>query len=88
LGAALLEADRPVEALANFEGALTLSPGQIDYLASQGAGLSALGRHSEAMASFEQVFALDGNYFEENDRFATYVRASREALARNGATNR
>lgn len=63
-------------ALTRFEEALGIDPTHTGYLASRGSVLSQLGRHREAIETFEQVLALDPEFLERHqEAFAHYERA-------------
>jgi tetratricopeptide (TPR) repeat protein len=83
LGWALLKAGHPAEALSTFE---SLRRGRdIDLAAGRGAALTALNRHREAVAAFDEIRRIEPNYFDKHSDFAAeYVEKSRAALLGSG----
>ena len=58
LGTALLQAQRPEEALTHCRFVLMLQPGHADALLNQAAALQTLGRATEALATLDRLLAL------------------------------
>jgi len=54
----LSDLGRHEDALASYERALALRPGNVQALGNRGAALADLGRYEEALASYEQALAL------------------------------
>lgn len=67
LGNALIEAGRPVEALAQYEAALRIAPGDAVHHYNAGNALMHLGRMDEARACFEQAVKIDPDYLSARD---------------------
>ena len=57
-GTALLETGRFDAALASFDRAIALDPGNADALSNRGNALAALRRHDDALASFDRALEL------------------------------
>jgi tetratricopeptide (TPR) repeat protein len=72
------------QALAAFERAATLAmnapAGDVAGDVGRGAALTALGRHLEAVEVFQQILALDPEYFERDARAAEYYKESQLRL--------
>jgi len=84
LGYALVELNRPSEALASCDRALALKPDFPDALCSRGNALKDLGRPEEAIASYDQALALSPDFPEAlNSRGAVLqiLKRTKEALA-------
>jgi predicted O-linked N-acetylglucosamine transferase (SPINDLY family) len=84
VGYALVELNRPGEALASCDRALALKPDFPDALCSRGNALKDLGRHEEAIACYDKALALRPDYAEAHyNRGATLqtLKRAKEALA-------
>jgi predicted O-linked N-acetylglucosamine transferase (SPINDLY family) len=67
LGAALLQLQRPQEALASFEEALKLDPQTLLALYNRANVLQTLERHDEALASYDRALSLHPQFFEASN---------------------
>src|ERR1700722_9298293 len=68
-GNALLALGRPGDALAAYDQALALGPGNAIAHMDRGTALEALGRREDALAAYDQALALDpGNAITHMDR--------------------
>jgi tetratricopeptide (TPR) repeat protein len=94
-GMALQMLGRHGEALADFEAALRLRPGDIAAIANRGNALQDLGRHAEALESFDRALALRpgfarilysrSNVLQEMNRFDEALAGYRQVLAQDPA---
>jgi tetratricopeptide (TPR) repeat protein len=78
LGWALLKSGQPADALSMFES--LRGSRDLEVAAGTGAALTALNRHQEAIAIFEEIKRIEPNYFEKHAGFtAEYVDKARAA---------
>jgi tetratricopeptide (TPR) repeat protein len=94
-GMALQMLGRQDEALADFEAALRLRPGDTAAMANRGNALQGLGRHAEALESFDRALALRpgfapvlysrSNVLQEMNRFDEALAGYGQVLAQNPA---
>ena len=69
-GTALLELERPEQALAAFDAALAAAPQHVGAWTNRGRALQALNRHADAVASFEKAIAIDKNFADAHSNLA------------------
>lgn len=86
LGGALLQADRPADALAHLDQAVRMRPDDAAALNNRANALQALKRHAEALLGFDHVLALlPGNADVLNNRANALLSLGRFAEAQSAA---
>lgn len=90
-GQSLLDQDKPEPALACFEEALTLRPGDAEALVKKGAALEQLQRPEEAIACYDEAIAADhsltiaylhkGGCLNRMERFTEALQCYEQALS-------
>jgi hypothetical protein len=82
-GNALRDLGRSREALASFEQALSIKPGNVGALNNRGIALRNLGRHAEALASYDQALSYEPDYVDalcNRGNILQHLRRYEEAL--------
>ena len=89
-GQTLLKLDKPEEAIACFDEALTIEPGNTDVLVRKGAALERLQRMDEAIACYDQAIAADstmtmaylykGGVYNRLERYSEALQCYEQAL--------
>ena len=62
LGTLRLEQQRPQEALASYDRALTIKPEHVTALNNRGNAMHTLARYEEALASYDRALAIKPDY--------------------------